>query len=356
MTSYLTVQLRQELDIGLFKGFLELHISEMKDEAITLYFNEARRVVKEDAINMFTKQLNIFRKCTSILARIASLASLTERKSWPILCLIAILPRLDPLLGRFLRMISWGNSGGNRNCFFFDFEWLNVEDYYQTTRNERNLEVAMASINRIARDINARPEVLIFGAKDWLVKRYTVLSKAFTAYTEAGILDWRQRDNPFSAQNVVPMLHSGARSLLYLVVAYQPDYFGMPISQLSFLETSVEGLFSSISNLRLTLSYSLIKDMFRIRNLFECIDITSKVSKPENPAPYISHPYGMKIQVKDLTFRYGENSPPVLKNINFTIEPGQMVSIVGYNGSGRYSTTQALMFREEHTHAATHTA
>jgi ABC-type multidrug transport system fused ATPase/permease subunit len=338
MTTYLTVQLRQELDIGLFKGFLELHISEMKDEAITLYFNEARRVVKEDAINMFTKQLTIFRKCTSILARITTLASLTERKSWPILSLTAALPLLDHLLG----MIPWGDSREKRNRFFFDFESLNIEDYYQATRNARNTEVALASINRIARDINARPELLIFGAKDWLVERYTILSKAVAAYTEAGLLDWRQRDYLFSSQNIIPILHGGARSLLYLVVAYQPNYFGMPISQLSFLETSVESLFSSISNLRTTLSYSLIKDMFRIRNLFECIDITSKVSKPENPALYISHPYGMRIEVKDLTFRYGEDSPPVLKNINFTIEPGQMVSIVGYNGSGRYPITEAL--------------
>jgi ABC-type multidrug transport system fused ATPase/permease subunit len=74
--------------------------------------------------------------------------------------------------------------------------------------------------------------------------------------------------------------------------------------------------------------------MFKIRNLFECIDIKSKVSVPENPAAYKSHPDGMKIQVKDLTFGYGKDTPPVLKNVNFTIEPGQIVSIVGYNGSG----------------------
>jgi hypothetical protein len=117
MTRYLTGQLRQELDTGLFKGFLELHISEMKDEAITLYFNEARRVIKEDAINMFTKQLTIFRRCTSILARITTLASLTERKSWPILCLTAALPLLDHLLG----MISWGDSGEKRNRSFLSF-------------------------------------------------------------------------------------------------------------------------------------------------------------------------------------------------------------------------------------------
>lgn len=98
LTKHLNVRLRQQLEVGLFRGFLELHISEMRDEEITLFFNEARRVVKEDGITMFTKQLAIFRKCTSIIARIAALASLTSGKSWPILSLTAALPFLDNLL------------------------------------------------------------------------------------------------------------------------------------------------------------------------------------------------------------------------------------------------------------------
>ena len=98
LTTHLNARLRQQLEVGLFRGFLELHISEMKDEEITLFFNEARRVVKEDGISMFTKQLAIFRRCTSIVARIATLASLSYRKSWLILSLTAALPFLDHLL------------------------------------------------------------------------------------------------------------------------------------------------------------------------------------------------------------------------------------------------------------------
>lgn len=111
MARYLNSRLRNELDVGLFRGFLELDISEMKDEDITVYFNEARRVVKDDGIRMFTQPLGIFRDCTSILARIATLASLTNRKSWPILSLTASLPLLDHLL----EMIPWEGSDTN-NC------------------------------------------------------------------------------------------------------------------------------------------------------------------------------------------------------------------------------------------------
>src|SRR6266496_4966536 len=153
MTRYLNARLRKDLDVGLFRGFLELDISEMKDEDITVYFNEARRVVKDDGIRMFTQQLGIFRDCTSILARIATLASLTNRKSWPILSLTASLPILDHLL----QMIPWEGSD-MRNCTPI-FKFLIVGYSCEATNQERHLETARTYINRVARDVNARPEV-----------------------------------------------------------------------------------------------------------------------------------------------------------------------------------------------------
>ena len=215
------------------------------------------------------------------------------------------------------------------------YHYVLTVGYYSSVRDaERILENGRSSLSRIARDIGARPEILIFGARDWMVERFAKLSELLAVLHETGNIDRRRNELPFIDEHILPMLHSGARALIYLVVAYQPDYFGMPISQLTFLETAVEGVFTSISNLKHSLSHTLIHDLFRIRNLFECMDIKSKVSVPQNPVSYRSHPYGMKIEVKDLTFRYKKDSAPVIKNVNFTIEPGQMVSIVGYNGSG----------------------
>jgi ABC-type multidrug transport system fused ATPase/permease subunit len=220
---------------------------------------------------------------------------------------------------------------------------LNIVYYSTESREELYWDYEKKTIDRIARDTNSRPEVLIFGAKDWLIRRFSQLSDLVLAADEAGRFRWKQRQPPFIHRHLFPVLHSGARALLYLVVAYQPDYFGMPISQLTFLETSVEGVFTSITNLQQTISKNLVKDFFRIRNLFECMQMKSKVSVPKNPAPYKSHPNGMKIEVKDLTFGYKKDFPPVLKNVNFTIEPGQIVSIVGYNGSGKCPAGIALM-------------
>jgi ABC-type transport system involved in cytochrome bd biosynthesis fused ATPase/permease subunit len=211
---------------------------------------------------------------------------------------------------------------------------LILEWYSDASCEERSLQSKMFWLEQLARSSNSRPEVSIFGAKDWIVQYYTSLSETITALRETGKLDVKLRNGTFIHQHIFPLIHSGARALMYLTVAFQPDYFGMPISQLTFLESSVDGVFTSISALRSSLSTRLFKDMFRIRNLFECMEMKSRVPLPENPTTYISDPRGMKVQFKDVSFRYKKDSPNVLKNVSFTVEPGQIVSIVGYNGSG----------------------
>ena len=51
-----------------------------------------------------------------------------------------------------------------------------------------------------------------------------------------------------------------------------------------------------------------------------------------------------KIEFRNLTFSYDKNEPPVLKNINLTIEPGKTLGIIGKVGSGK-STIANLILR-----------
>ncbi|SPC13516.1 peptidase domain-containing ABC transporter [Cupriavidus oxalaticus] len=51
-----------------------------------------------------------------------------------------------------------------------------------------------------------------------------------------------------------------------------------------------------------------------------------------------------EIVMKDLYFRYGgEDTPYVLENISFTIQPGEMVAIVGRSGSGKTTLAKLLV-------------
>jgi ABC-type multidrug transport system fused ATPase/permease subunit len=191
-------------------------------------------------------------------------------------------------------------------------------------------------IHHFATDHSARSEILIFGARDWFVQKFDNITSLLMSATDerrarrGAMSEWRG----LVARNLVPIAQAGLRALMYITVAYHPTYFRMPLSQLNFVETSVRDILDSISSLQRTVSRELVKDLFKIRNLYECIDFDSTYLTPPEPKPYVSHPHGMKIEVKNVSFRYSEGSKDILKDINFTIEPGEIVSIVGYNGSG----------------------
>lgn len=50
-----------------------------------------------------------------------------------------------------------------------------------------------------------------------------------------------------------------------------------------------------------------------------------------------------KVTVKDLSFRYGEQEPWVLDNVNFQINPGEMVALVGPSGAGKTTLLKLLI-------------
>lgn len=58
---------------------------------------------------------------------------------------------------------------------------------------------------------------------------------------------------------------------------------------------------------------------------------------------------GMRIVAKNLSFTYPGSDKPTLTNINLTIEPGETLAIVGYNGGGKTTLVKLLTGLFEHT-------
>lgn len=49
------------------------------------------------------------------------------------------------------------------------------------------------------------------------------------------------------------------------------------------------------------------------------------------------------LEIKNLSFKYSENSPYVLKNINMVVHPQEKIAIVGYNGAGKTTLIKLLL-------------
>ncbi len=75
--------------------------------------------------------------------------------------------------------------------------------------------------------------------------------------------------------------------------------------------------------------------MERVNEIFEAAP--TLVDGDAAPAEYAG-----RIELKDLTFRYGETDKPALSNLTTTIEPGEMVVVVGRTGSGKSTLLKVL--------------
>jgi ATP-binding cassette subfamily B protein len=65
------------------------------------------------------------------------------------------------------------------------------------------------------------------------------------------------------------------------------------------------------------------------------------IADPPDPRPFPT-PVTKGIEVRTVTFRYPGTERDVLKNVSFTIQPGEHVAIVGENGSGKTTLVKLL--------------
>ncbi|XP_063223831.1 ATP-binding cassette sub-family C member 4-like [Bacillus rossius redtenbacheri] len=132
-------------------------------------------------------------------------------------------------------------------------------------------------------------------------------------------------------------------------------FIGVVILNFLVVETDVFG-----ANVGLAIAQSLILSgmlQYGIRQLCEVVNLMTAVervleytkidkekgieSEPGKKPPS-SWPYKGAIQFDHASLRYSDTDPPVLKDLNFSLEPAEKVGIVGRTGAGKSSLISAL--------------
>jgi ATP-binding cassette subfamily B protein len=124
--------------------------------------------------------------------------------------------------------------------------------------------------------------------------------------------------------------------LLFIAVVKKSLSYGSIISLFNS-SWSLKSRLQSISGLIPKLQQnSLYIEKLRTFLNYEAVirDREDSKSVPEQPAD---------IELKNVSFSYGENSGRILKNISLRIKPYEKIALVGYNGAGKTTLTKLLM-------------
>ncbi len=202
----------------------------------------------------------------------------------------------------------------------------------QFRRISRRIQDSVGDVTQVANEvIGGYKEVRLFGGKDYEETRFEK-SSAYNMRQNLKMAFYSSASSPviqllvWSAMAVLVWvalgLHTDTTAGEFVAYVGAAGMLAKPIRQLS----EVLGIIQ--------------KGLAACEDLYEFID---SPAEPDTGAHTTGRARG-KIEFRDLSFAYNEESGDVLKDISFSVEPGQTVALVGLSGSGK-STLVSLIAR-----------
>jgi ATP-binding cassette, subfamily B, bacterial len=98
-------------------------------------------------------------------------------------------------------------------------------------------------------------------------------------------------------------------------------------------QTALKDLLSNISG--------LYEDNLFLSNLYEFLDLKPQMVIPAQPK-IVPSPIQQGITFEEVSFQYSNSARPALHQINLTLQPGEVIALVGENGSGKTTLIKLL--------------
>lgn len=203
-------------------------------------------------------------------------------------------------------------------------------------KQSKKIQVAMGDVTHIASEtIQSYRVVRSFGGEPYERKRFLDSSVSNTEKQLRMI-----KTNAVYTPSLQLVIYSAMSVLLFLVLLLRGD--SSPGDLVAYI--TLAGLLPKPIRQLSEVSSTIQKGVSGAESIFEQLD---EEQEKDSGTVELEHVSG-QLEVRDLSFTYPNTETPVLKNISFTVEKGQMVALVGRSGSGKSTLANLLPRFYEH--------
>ena len=205
-------------------------------------------------------------------------------------------------------------------------------------KQSKKIQVAMGDVTHVASEtIQNYRVVRSFGGEPYERARFLESSVSNTDKQLRMI-----KTNAVYTPSLQLVIYSAMAVLLFLVLLLRGDSPPGDLVAYIIMAGSLPKPIRQLSEVSSTIQ----KGVAGAESIFEQLD-----EVPENDSGTVElAQVSGQLEVRDLTFTYPNTENPVLENISFTAEKGQMVALVGRSGSGKSTLANLIPRFYEHQH------
>ena len=212
------------------------------------------------------------------------------------------------------------------------FAFLSYAKNFRQTPVKRELDY----LRQVGGSKEAAKELKLFGLSGFLTGRFTTLSNQIF---DENLGLYRRR---LIAVSFLSTLSTAGYYGAYFWVIFQTVNRVFSLGTLVFLTQSIMAASTNISQIFSTLS-SIADQALFLTDLLAFFEMKPTVTSKRNalPAP---RPIVRGFEFRDVSFSYPGTQRRVLNGLNFQLEPGERIALIGQNGQGK-TTIVKLMTR-----------
>lgn len=192
----------------------------------------------------------------------------------------------------------------------------------------RSVDVRAALNATLLDDIQGMADVLVYGQSDAYLRQIDSLSHQLAAEEEGAA-------HNDALQMALTVFLTSAAALAVLAVAI-PRIDGVYLATVALATIAAFEAFGPLAQAAVNLG----ANAQAARRLFEIADLSPAVIDPTQPAPPPASP---TLDIRDLSFRYADDTPPILDGISLSLQPGERIAILGESGAGKSTLVNALL-------------